>query len=75
MKLESAPLWPKNFFAKGIPTSLVTNCTPSGVYEVARVLSPGGPTEGDFQILFSGTQQQCDDFLRQQVETDFPGLL
>ena len=75
MKLQSVPLYPISRFAKGIPTNLITNLTPEGKYQIARVLKPGGPTDGDFEILFEGSAQECEDFLRQQVEKEFPGLL
>ena len=75
MKLESAPLWPKNISAKGIPTNLVVNMTPGGEYQVARVLAPGGPKEGEFEILFSGTERDCNSFALEQVDKGFPGLI
>lgn len=75
MKLQSADGYPVSIFAKGIPTNLVRNLTPEGKYQIARVLKPGKPTEGDFEILFEGSQQECEKFLWQQVESDFPGLL
>ena len=75
MKLDSAPLWPHAFNASGIPTNLLLNKTLDGEYQVARVLKPGGPTEGDFEILHrSQSEEECLTFLRAQVKKDFPGL-
>jgi hypothetical protein len=54
MKLDSVSL--TNIVARGFPTNLVKSETPSGTWEVARVLAPGGPKEGEFQLLWEG---QC----------------
>lgn len=51
MKLKSTPGFPVNFVANGVPTNLVTNLTPGGKYQVARVLTPGG-AEGGVRIAF-----------------------
>ncbi len=76
MKLDSAPLFPTSLTAVGFPTNLVLNKTPAGQYQVARVLAPGGPKEGEFEILFtSESEQECRDFAREQSEKDMPGLL
>ena len=76
MKLDSAPLFPTNLSAGGIPTNLVLNKTPQGEYQIARVLAPGGPKEGEFEILFTAsTEQECREFAREQIEMDMPGLL
>ena len=75
MKLQSAPLYPKGVWVRGIPTNLSRNLTPDGKYQIVRVLKPGGPTEGEFEILFEASEQQCEHFLRQQIEKEFPGLL
>jgi hypothetical protein len=58
MKLDSAPLYPINMSAHGIPTNLVKNLTPAGKWQVAHVLAPGGPKEGEFEILWEGTSEQ-----------------
>ena len=75
MKLESAPLYPVIVSAKGIPTNLVRNLTPSGKWQIARVVVPGGPAESDFDLLFEGSQQECERFLRERVDKEFPGLI
>jgi hypothetical protein len=76
MKLDSAPLYPTNLATKDLPTNLVLNKTPAGKYQVARVLKPGGPKEGEFEILVTAdSEQECRTFARQQVEKDSPGLL
>lgn len=76
MYLDSAPLFPINLAGNGFPTNLVLNRTPSGQYQIARVLKPGGPKEGDFEILFTAdSEQECRAFARQQVDKDFPGMM
>jgi hypothetical protein len=51
------------------------NKTPAGEYQVVRVPKPGGPKEGEFDILFSSqSEQECRAFQREQVQKDFPGL-
>lgn len=75
MKLESAPLYPITLAANGLPTNLCKNRTPDGRFQVARVLSPGGPQEGDFEVLYEGDEEGADEFARKQVAQDFPGLL
>jgi hypothetical protein len=75
MKLQSSPPYPSNISANGIPTNLVWNLTPSGSFQIARVLKPGGPAENDFELLFEGSKEQCNSFLHQQIEKEFPGLL
>jgi hypothetical protein len=77
MKLDSAPLFPTSLVGpQGIPTNLVLNKTSDGQYQVARVLKPGGPKEGEFEVLFTSLSvQECKDFARAQVGKDMPGLL
>jgi hypothetical protein len=50
-KLNSVPLYPVNLSGSGIPVNLVLNKTPEGKFQIAKVLKPGGPQEGDFQVL------------------------
>jgi hypothetical protein len=75
VKLKSVPPYPSNIAANGIPTNLVWNLTPEGTFQIARVLVPGGAAENDFELLFEGSKEQCDVFLHQQIEKDFPGLM
>lgn len=75
MKLRSQPLYPVTKAAKGFPTNMVLNLTPDGKFQIARVLKPGGPTEGEFEILFEGSEEECEKFWRDQVRKDFPGLI
>lgn len=53
---------------------MVLNLTPDGRFQIARVLKPGGPTEGEFEILFEGSEQDCMGFWREQVRKELPGL-
>lgn len=56
--------------------NLVKNKTPEGKFQIARVLAPGGPQEGEFEVLWNGdSEAEADAFSRQQVEKDFPGLM
>ena len=73
MKLQSVPPYPITVLVKAIPTNLARNLTPEGRYQIVRVLKPGAPTEGDFEILFQGSKRECEDFLRRQVQKEFPG--
>lgn len=75
MKLESAPLYPVNISANGIPVGLVKNLTPHGKYQIARVRIPGGANESDHELLFEGSHQACEQFLSREIERRFPGLL
>jgi hypothetical protein len=75
MKLESQPLYPLSKYAKGILTNMVLNLTPDGKFQVARVLKPGGPAEGDFEVLLEGSEIECENFWSNQVRNDFPGLI
>jgi len=70
MKLESVSPYPVNVVANGRPTNLVHNVTRSGSHQIARVLC-----EGDFELLFEGTHDDSYQFLRNQIENDYPGLL
>jgi|tagenome__1003787_1003787.scaffolds.fasta_scaffold18760857_1 hypothetical protein len=71
MSLDSVPPYPTNLVENGIPTNHVLNRTPSGEFQIARVLK-----ESEFEILFtSQSLEECKDFWREQVEREFPGLL
>ncbi len=75
-KLESSPLYPVNLSVGGIPVNLVKNRTPQGRFQIAKVLKPGGPHEGDFVVLWEGDSEgEAEAFARTQVERDSPGLL
>jgi hypothetical protein len=66
-KLNSVPLYPINLSAGGIPVNLCKNKTPEGKFQIARVLKPGGPQEGEFEVLYEGDESGADAFARQQV--------
>jgi hypothetical protein len=75
-KLASSPLYPVNLFVGGIPANLVKNKTPNGRFQIARVISPGGPQEGDFEVLWEGDSElEAEAFARTQAERAFPGIL
>lgn len=57
-----------------IPVNLCKNKTPGGRFQIARVLLPGGPKEGEFEVLFEGNEPQANDFARQLVDEEYPGL-
>ncbi|HET9130589.1 MAG TPA: hypothetical protein VFO86_06565 [Terriglobia bacterium] len=75
MKLQSVPPYPAGISANGIPTNFVRNLTPSGQYQIAPVLLPGGPAENDFELLIEGSREECEKFLSAKIEEKFPGLL
>jgi len=75
-KLRSSPLYPVTLSVRGIPANLVKNKTPDGRFQIARVLQPGGPLEGDFEVLWEGdSEAEAEEFARTQVEKDSPGIL
>jgi hypothetical protein len=41
----------------------------------SRVLVPRGRAENDFELLFEGSKDACEEFLLRKVEEEFPGLL
>ncbi len=75
MKLESKATYPVHKTANGIPTNMVLNQTPAGMFQIARVLRGGGADEADFEVLFEGTREDCENFWREQVRKGFPGLI
>jgi len=75
MDAISVPPYPLVHVVNGSPTNLAMNKTPEGVFQVVRVIRPGGPCEGDYELLFQGEIKDCANFLRQQLKQDFPGLL
>jgi hypothetical protein len=75
-KLRSAPLYPVNLSVGGIPANLCKNKTPEGRFQIARVLKPGGPQEGEFEVLWEGDSESgAEEFARIEAEKAFPGLL
>ena len=75
MKLQSVPPFPSNVVANRIPTNFVRNVTPDGKYQIARVLTGGGPAENDFELLFEGGQADGEQFLSDIIDREFPGLM
>lgn len=76
VKLRSTSLYPVNLSAGGIPTNLVKNRTPDGIFQIARVLQAGGPQDGEFEVLWEGdSEADAEAFARAQAEKDFPGVL
>jgi len=74
-KLRSSPLFPVNLLVGGLPANLCKNKTPEGKFQIARVLKPGGPQEGEFDILWKGdSESEADAFAQREAEKDFPGL-
>ena len=48
MKLRSQPLYPISF---SVVHNLVLNLTPEGQFQAVRVVRPGKPDQGDFEVL------------------------
>jgi hypothetical protein len=75
-KLRSVPLYPVNLSVGGVPANLSKNKTPEGKFQIAKVLKPGGPQEGEFEVLWEGdSESEAEEFARIEVERTFPGLL
>jgi hypothetical protein len=74
-KLNAAPLYPITLTASGIPMNLCKNKTPEGVFQIARVLKPGGPQEGEFEVLYEGDEAGADAFARELAAKENPGLV
>ena len=75
-KLRSAPLYPVNLSVGGIPANLCKNKTPEGKFQIARVIKPGGPQEGEFEVLWEGdSEAEAENFARREAEKSFPGLV
>jgi hypothetical protein len=70
MRLESVPPYPVNIWANFRLTNLVHNVTLGGSHQIARTVY-----EGDYELLFEGTHDDSYQFLRNQIEKDYPGLL
>jgi hypothetical protein len=75
-KLSSAALYPISLSVADYPTNLVLNKTPEGKFQVARVLKAGGPQEREFEVLYTGDDEQgAREFARQEVARESPGLV
>ena len=75
-KLTSAPLYPVTLTGGGIPINLVLNKTPEGKFQIAKVNKPGGPQEGDFDVLQEFEDEySAREYARSRVHQDFPGLI
>lgn len=75
-KLRSVPPYPVNLSVGGVPQNLCKNKTPEGKFQIARVLQPGGPPEGEFEVLWEGdSESEAEEFARIEAEKTFPGLL
>jgi hypothetical protein len=75
-KLRSVPLYPVSLSVGGIPANLCKNKTPEGKFQIAKVLKPGGPQEGEFEILWEGdSEAEAESFARMEAEKEFPGLV
>jgi hypothetical protein len=54
-KLRSVPLYPTTLVMNNPGANLILNMTHEGQFQIARVLRPGGPQEGDFEVLYKVT--------------------
>jgi hypothetical protein len=64
MKLRSLPLYPVSF---SVLHNLTLNLTPEGQFQAVRVLKPGKPDEGEFEVLHEGSQADCVTYMRDLV--------
>lgn len=74
-KLNSVPLYPITLTAGGMPVNLCKNKTAEGKFQIARVLKPGGPQEGEFEVLYEGDESGADAFAHQQIDKEYPRLV
>jgi hypothetical protein len=75
-KLRSVPLFPITLGGGGIPVNLCLNKRPEGKFQIAKVLKPGGPQEGEFELLKEfDDEYSAREYARSQVRKDFPGLI
>ena len=52
-KLQSQPLYPITLYDhQGIPANMCLNMTPEGIFQIAKVLKPGKPDEGEFEVVY-----------------------
>jgi hypothetical protein len=73
-KLSSVPLFPVTLTA-GRPVNLCLNKTPEGRFQIAKVLKPGGPQDGEFEVLYEGEDEAAArDFASEWTDQNFPGL-
>lgn len=74
-KLNSVPLYPISLAAAGYPTNLVLNKTPEGLFQIARVIKPGGPNEGEFEVLYDCQDEaSAREYARTKVAQQSPDL-
>jgi hypothetical protein len=75
-ELNSVPLYPISLAAADYPTNLVLNKTPEGRFQIARVVKPGGPNEGEFEVLHEcADEASAREYARSVVRKEFPGLV
>lgn len=73
-KFRSAPLYPVTLSLGGVPANLCKNRTPEGKFQIAKILKPGGPQEGEFEVLWEGdSEDEAENFARREAEKEFPG--
>jgi hypothetical protein len=73
-KLNSVPLYPITLTA-GRPVNLCLNKTPEGIFQIAKVLKPGAPQEGEFEVLLEDDDETgAREFACDYVDQSFPGL-
>jgi hypothetical protein len=60
-KIRSQPLYPISF---SVHHNLTLNLTPEGQFQAVRVLKPGLPDEGEFEVLFEGSKEDCVRFMQ-----------
>jgi len=57
-KLRSQPLYPETLVDnQGIPINMCLNKTPEGKFQIAKVLKPGKPDEGEFEVIWEGDHE------------------
>jgi hypothetical protein len=49
---------------------LALNRTPEGKFQAIRILTPGRLTDGKFEIMFEGSQDECVAYLQKVVMQD-----
>ena len=56
-KLRSVPLYPETLTMNGVPINLCLNKTPEGKFQIAKILRPGKPDEGEFEVIWEGDSE------------------
>ena len=41
----------------GVPINLCLNKTPEGKFQIAKILRPGKPDEGEFEVIWEGDSE------------------